>query len=67
MNNEKIEVSLKVIENMVKLHTQFWNKDLKKMFPLFANKSKKAVNNITGERIINKNSDTQKSPKGFIK
>jgi hypothetical protein len=33
LNTEKVEVSLKVIENMVKLHTQFWNKDLLQMFP----------------------------------
>jgi HAD superfamily hydrolase (TIGR01509 family) len=33
LNIEKIDISLKIIENMVKLHTQFWNKDLKTAFP----------------------------------
>jgi hypothetical protein len=33
LNTEKIEVSLKVIENMAKLHARFWNKPLKHIYP----------------------------------
>jgi hypothetical protein len=32
LNNEKINVSLNVIENLAKLHSKFWNKDLQKNF-----------------------------------
>lgn len=33
LNNEKIEISLNIIEQMAKFHTKFWNKKLKNMFP----------------------------------
>ena len=33
LNNEKIEISLNIIEHMAKFHTKFWNKKLKNMFP----------------------------------
>ena len=33
LNLEKIEVSLNVIENMAKMHSKFWNKNLKKIYP----------------------------------
>lgn len=33
LNNERIEVTLKVVENMARMHSQFWNKDLKQIFP----------------------------------
>jgi HAD superfamily hydrolase (TIGR01509 family) len=33
LNNEKIEISLNIIEKMAKFHTKFWNKKLKSMFP----------------------------------
>lgn len=33
LNKEDIDVSLKVINNMINMHIQFWNKDLKKIFP----------------------------------
>lgn len=32
LNNEKINVSLDVIESLAKLHSKFWNKDLQKNF-----------------------------------
>ena len=32
LNNEKIDVSLKVIERLAQLHSKFWNKDLQKNF-----------------------------------
>ena len=33
LNKESIDVSLKVIEQCAKFHSQFWNKDLSKSFP----------------------------------
>ena len=33
LNEEPIEVSLKIIDNMAKMHSKFWNKNLKKIFP----------------------------------
>jgi len=33
LNRADIDVSLKVISEMAKLHSKFWNKDIKKMFP----------------------------------
>ena len=32
LNNEKIDVSLKIIERLAQLHAKFWNKDLQKNF-----------------------------------
>jgi len=32
LNTEKIDVSLKIIENLAQLHAKFWNKDLQKNF-----------------------------------
>jgi HAD superfamily hydrolase (TIGR01509 family) len=34
LNKNDINISLKVIENMAKLHSKFWNKNMKKIFPL---------------------------------
>ena len=33
LNNENIEVSLKIVDRMAQLHSQFWNKNLKETFP----------------------------------
>jgi beta-phosphoglucomutase-like phosphatase (HAD superfamily)/molybdopterin-guanine dinucleotide biosynthesis protein A len=33
LNNEKMDVSLKIVDRMAQLHSQFWNKNLKEMFP----------------------------------
>lgn len=33
LSNESIDVSLKIIDSMAKLHASFWNKDLLKIFP----------------------------------
>lgn len=33
LNLESIDVTLKIIDRMAKLHSKFWNKNLKKMFP----------------------------------
>ena len=33
LNNESIDVSLKIIDRMAKIHSQFWNKDLKNLYP----------------------------------
>ena len=40
---------------------------LKKILPLLRIKSKIVIINITGDSVINKNTETKKSPKGFIK
>lgn len=32
LNNEKIDVSLRIIERLAQLHSKFWNKDLKRNF-----------------------------------
>jgi len=33
LNIENIDISLKIVDNMAKMHRQFWNKNLNKMFP----------------------------------
>ena len=33
LHEENIEVSLKIVDRMAKLHSNFWNKNLKKIFP----------------------------------
>jgi len=33
LNLESIDVTLKIIDRMVKMHSKFWNKNLRKMFP----------------------------------
>lgn len=33
LNQENIEISLLIVNNMAKMHSIFWNKDLKKIFP----------------------------------
>ena len=33
LNNESIDITLTIIDRVAKLHTKFWNKKLKKMFP----------------------------------
>jgi HAD superfamily hydrolase (TIGR01509 family) len=33
LNNEKIEISLKIVDRMAQLHTHFWNQPLKFCFP----------------------------------
>jgi len=33
LNNENIDVSLKIIDNMAKFHSKYWNKKLSLMFP----------------------------------
>lgn len=37
LNVEQIDVTLKIIDRMAKMHSSFWNKDLKKMFPNLKN------------------------------
>ena len=34
LNVESIDVSLKIIDRMARMHSKFWNKNLSKMFPL---------------------------------
>lgn len=33
LNIENIDISLKIIDRMARMHSKFWNKNLKKMFP----------------------------------
>ena len=33
LNIESIDISLKIVDRMTKLHSKFWNKNLKKIFP----------------------------------
>ena len=33
LNNESIDVTLKIVDRMAKMHSKFWNKNLKNMFP----------------------------------
>ena len=33
LNVESIDVTLKIVDRMAKMHSKFWNKNLKKMFP----------------------------------
>jgi hypothetical protein len=33
LNEEPIEVTLQIVNSMAKMHSKFWNKNLKKMFP----------------------------------
>jgi HAD superfamily hydrolase (TIGR01509 family) len=42
LNLESTDVTLKIVNRMAKLHSKFWNKDLKKMFP----KLKKTNDNL---------------------
>lgn len=60
LNNESISVSLSVIDNLVKLHTQFWNKELQTTFP-FLSKNNASKFNPSWTDYITKNWDTFKS------
>lgn len=33
LNKENIDVTLKIVDSMARMHSKFWNKDLKKIFP----------------------------------
>jgi putative hydrolase of the HAD superfamily len=37
LNLEKIDITLKIVDRMSKLHSKFWNKNLEKMFPKLKN------------------------------
>jgi HAD superfamily hydrolase (TIGR01509 family) len=37
LNLESIDVTLKIVDRMAKMHSKFWNKNLKKMFPKIKN------------------------------
>jgi hypothetical protein len=41
LNSESIDVTLKIIDRMAKMHSKFWNKNLKKMFPELKNSNDK--------------------------
>ena len=46
LNEASIDVSLKIIENMAKLHTKFWNKNLNNIFPDLLKNNDKLFNPI---------------------
>ncbi len=54
LNNSNINISLKIIDSCAKLHTKFWNKDLKNIFPCLLknndNKFNPTWNNFIIER-----------------
>ena len=37
LNIESIDISLKIIDRMAKMHSKFWNKNLNKLFPKLKN------------------------------
>lgn len=37
LNTENIDISLKIVDSMAKMHSKFWNTDLKKRFPELKN------------------------------
>ena len=37
LNIESIDISLKIIDMMAKMHSKFWNKNLNKLFPKLKN------------------------------
>jgi hypothetical protein len=47
LSSESIDVSLKIIDSMAKLHASFWNKDLLKIFPKL-----KKMNNVIFQPFI---------------
>jgi HAD superfamily hydrolase (TIGR01509 family) len=52
LNNESIDVSLKIIDELVKLHTKFWNIELKKHFKEL-NKNNDSIFNPVWSDFIN--------------
>lgn len=54
LNDVSIDISLKIIENMAKLHTKFWNKNLKNIFPNLLKNNDKLFNPVWND-YINKN------------
>ena len=44
LNNESIDVSLKIVDRMAKMHCKFWNKNLKQMFPNLKNSTDEIFN-----------------------
>jgi len=46
LNKESINVSLKVIDNLALLHSKFWNKDIKKIFPELKKHNDKLFNPV---------------------
>lgn len=46
LNEESIDISLKIINNMAKLHAKFWNKDLGNIFPDLLKNNDKLFNPV---------------------
>ena len=56
LNEENIDISLKIINDMSKLHLKFWNKDLNHIFP-FLKKNNDPLFQPTWSEFISKNWD----------
>jgi beta-phosphoglucomutase-like phosphatase (HAD superfamily)/choline kinase len=54
LNTENINVSLLVIENLARLHSKFWNKDINKIFPELKKHNDPIFNPIWADFINNK-------------
>jgi beta-phosphoglucomutase-like phosphatase (HAD superfamily)/dTDP-glucose pyrophosphorylase len=54
LNTENINVSLLVIENLARLHSKFWNKDINKIFPELKKHNDPLFNPIWANFINNK-------------
>jgi HAD superfamily hydrolase (TIGR01509 family) len=66
LNREKIDVSLKIIDNMVKLHTQFWNKDLQNSFPNLKKTTDSIFKPFMNDYIQEKNNIFKEKWKGIL-
>jgi beta-phosphoglucomutase-like phosphatase (HAD superfamily)/choline kinase len=51
LNNENINISLKVITKLAKMHSKYWNKDIKKAFPELKKHNDKLFNPVWSEFI----------------
>ena len=54
LNLESIDVTLKIIDRMAKMHSNFWNKNLKNMFPELKNSNDSIFNPFYREFIDNR-------------
>lgn len=54
LNKENINISLKIIDNMAKMHAKFWNKNVDKLFPRLKRTNDKIFKPFLQEFIIKK-------------
>lgn len=53
LNNEPIETSLHVIKRLTEMHIKFWNKDIKKIFPIIKKHNDELFNPTWGNFVRN--------------